>query len=90
MLILFKSGVKKQLKNVPKHIEEKFWSLVKEMKKNPIPARKFDIEKLKGYEHTYRVRLGGYRVIYELRVKEGKIIIHAILSRERAYKKSVR
>ena len=86
MLVLFKSRVKKQLRKLPKHIERKFWSLVEELKKNPIPARKYDIEKLKGYEHTYRVRLGDYRVIYEIQVKEGRIVVHAILPRENVYK----
>ena len=89
MLVLFKSRVKKQLRKLPKYIEEKFWSLVEELKKNPIPARKFDIEKLRGYEHTYRVRLGNYRVIYEIRVKEGKIVIHAVLPGEDVYKRPI-
>ena len=87
MLLRFKSRVKGQLRKVPKYVADKFWKLVDELKRNPLPADKFDIVKLKGYEHTYRVRLGEYRVIYEIRVKEGIIVISAVLPRERAYEK---
>lgn len=86
MRVLFMARVKRQIAKVPKHIAEKFWELVDELKNNPLPVKKYDIKKLRGYEHTYRVRIGDYRVIYEVRVARGEIIIHAILPRERAYK----
>ncbi len=85
MIVLFKSRIKGQLKKLPEHIKRRFWDLVEELKKNPLPLDRFDIVKLKGYEHTYRVRLGGYRVIYEIQVKRGVIVVHSVLPRERAY-----
>ena len=86
MYVRFKTRVKRQIAKVPKHVAKKFWDLLDELKKNPLPIKKYDIAKLKGYEHTYRVRIGDYRVIYEVRVASGDIIIHALLPRERAYK----
>ena len=86
MEVLFKARVKKDLKKVPAYVAERFKKLVKELKVNLIPARKFDVKKLKGFEHTFRVRIGGYRVIYEVCVEDGLIIIHGILPREKAYK----
>lgn len=43
-----------------------------------------DIKKLQGYSNLYRLRIGDYRVIYE--IIDDKIIIDAILPRGEAYK----
>ena len=44
-----------------------------------------DIKKLKGYKNHYRLRVGGYRVLFEL--QEGYVIVvYAILPRKKAYK----
>lgn len=43
-----------------------------------------DIKKLKGYRHYYRLRVGSYRVLFEL--QEGfTIVIFAVLPRKKAY-----
>lgn len=44
-----------------------------------------DIKKLKGYTSLYRLRVGDYRIIYE--VNGDKIIIQGILPRGEAYKR---
>lgn len=43
-----------------------------------------DIKKLQGHSNLYRLRIGDYRVIYQ--VQDGIIIINAVLSRGEAYK----
>ena len=43
-----------------------------------------DIKKLQGYTATYRLRIGGYRIIYS--ITGDTIIIKAILPRGSAYK----
>lgn len=43
-----------------------------------------DIKKLQGYSNLYRLRIGDYRVIYEIWNEE--IIIDAVLPRGEAYK----
>ncbi len=43
-----------------------------------------DIKKLQGYSNLYRLRIGDYRIIYE--VMDDKIIIDAVLPRGEAYK----
>jgi mRNA interferase RelE/StbE len=45
---------------------------------------RLDIKKLKGYRNHYRLRVGEYRVLFELE-KPDKIIIYAILPRKQAY-----
>lgn len=43
-----------------------------------------DIKKLQGYSNLYRLRIGDYRVIYE--VWDERIVIDAVLPRGEAYK----
>ncbi len=45
----------------------------------------YDIKKLKGVKNTYRLRIGGYRIIYAVDFKKSKIFILALSHRERAY-----
>lgn len=58
-------------------------------KKNKVREvfRRFDVVKLRGYENVYRIRIGNLRIIYEVRWKERKILIHFIGPRERAYER---
>ncbi len=46
---------------------------------------KLDIKKLRGYKNHYRIKVGKYRILFELE-KPRKIIIYAILPRKKAYK----
>ena len=46
---------------------------------------KGDIKKLKGYTTKYRLRVGTYRIIYD--VQDNTLIIGAVLPRGDAYKK---
>ena len=47
---------------------------------------KLYIKKLHGYRNHYRIRVGEYRILFELE-KPNKIIVYAILPRKKAYKK---
>ncbi|RLE92294.1 MAG: hypothetical protein DRJ55_04680 [Thermoprotei archaeon] len=46
--------------------KDRLIELFKILKSNPIPYKKYDVAKLKGYRNTYRIRLGKLRVIYEV------------------------
>ncbi|WP_010478925.1 type II toxin-antitoxin system RelE family toxin [Thermococcus zilligii] len=65
--VLVHRNVLRELKDAPESVRKKFGELVEELKFNPVPSEKFDVKKLRGRENTFRVRLGDYRVIYELR-----------------------
>ncbi len=43
-----------------------------------MPAKRYDVKKLKGYEDTYRVRIGRLRIVYEVNWKKKTIIIHFV------------
>ena len=47
-------------------------------------SRRLDIAKLRGYKNQYRLRVGEYRILFELR-PERTIVVYAILPRKVAY-----
>ncbi len=47
-------------------------------------AARLDIKKLKGIKNHYRVRVGDYRILFEL-MPAKRIIVYAVLPREKAY-----
>ena len=36
------------------------------LKDNPYDFQRLDVKKLKGYESRYRLRIGNYRILYEI------------------------
>jgi mRNA interferase RelE/StbE len=83
--VVLHRNVLKSLKHAPDSIKLKFYDLVEELKFNPVPSERFDIKKLKGRGNTFRVRLGEYRVIYELEKDELLILVIKFGKRENVY-----
>jgi len=67
------------------HIKNIF-KAIKSLEENPLPLR---CKKLKGSESSYRIRVGNYRVIYEIDASEKKVTIFHIRHRQDAYKKKM-
>jgi len=40
--------------------------IVSILKLDPVPFRKTDVSKLKGYDGVYRIRVGDLRIVYEV------------------------
>jgi len=76
--------VLKQLEKLPLHVKRRFEEILKILKNYPVPIFKCDVKKMKGYENVYRVRIGDYRLIYQ--IKEKKIYLLGISHRKKAYK----
>jgi mRNA interferase RelE/StbE len=57
-------------------------SKIEELKTNPVPG---DAIPLKGYSHTYRIRLGSIRIIYEIHHNEFVILVIDIGPRGQVY-----
>ncbi|WP_258084275.1 type II toxin-antitoxin system RelE family toxin [Thermococcus thermotolerans] len=83
--VLLHRNVLKKLKDAPENVRKKFGELIEELKFNPVPSEKFDVKKLKGRDNTFRVRLGEYRVIYELQRKKLLILVIKFGKRENVY-----
>ena len=87
---LYRIEVKKRALRVvpllpPAHREHVI-ELISMLETDPVPSRDFDIIKLEGYPSSYRVRLGGIRVVYKVDSVEHVITVSRIESRGRAYK----
>ena len=76
----------KDYRKMPSHIRVRIDGVQMILKTSPVPARQYDIVKLEGVDDTYRVRIGGIRVIYVISRESRGIIIDQISFRGGAYK----
>ena len=58
------------------------------IKNDPVPYKRFDVVKLKGYRNVYRIRIGSIRIVYEVDWEGRRIILHYVGSRKGAYKRA--
>ena len=61
--VKFSKGAKKQLRKLPLDIQERIQTKINDLAIEPRPN---GVKKLQGDDNSYRVRVGDYRVIYEL------------------------
>jgi len=59
------------------------------LKIDPIPFRKADVSKLKGYDNIYSIRVEDLRIVYEVLWADRIITVHYIGAREKAYKRRI-
>ncbi len=84
--VRWKHSARKELKKLPRETIPKIITTVEELSENPYPQGN---KKIIGSEHTYRVRVGDYRIVYS--VESGELVIEIIRVRHRknVYKKPV-
>ena len=80
--IIIPQPVQKQLKSFTKEIQTRLISATQLLMANPHPS---GVKKLKGYENLYRIRVGDYRIIYEVKAKELIILLLNYTHRKDAY-----
>ena len=81
--IEWKKSTRKDLRKLPSVTVDKIIAAVEGLAENPFPH---GVEKLSGSEHAYRIRLGDYRVVYEV-VPESKLVeIQRVRHRKDVYR----
>jgi mRNA interferase RelE/StbE len=81
--LFIEKKAQKQLDNLNLSVKENLKENILKLKGGFLPE--LDIKKLKGYKNHYRLRIGKYRILFEL--QEGpSVMVHAILPRKNAYK----
>ncbi len=81
--IEWKKSTRKDLRKLPANAADKIVEAVEHLSQNPFPH---GVEKLSGSEHAYRIRLGDYRVVYEV-VTESKLVeIQRVRHRKDVYR----
>lgn len=79
-----KRSAAKSLKSIPKNRREKIKKAIYKLKKEPRPP---NCKKLQAAVDLYRIRIGDYRVIYEIRDKELIVLVVVVDHRSKAYRK---
>ena len=81
--ITFAARVEKALLSLPEEIQRRIFEHLQELSQNPFPA---GVRKLKNRD-GYRVRIGDYRIIYDVDTKGSLIVVEVIAHRKDVYRR---
>ena len=82
--IEFRPAARRDLKNLPRDVLDRVSRKISALTENPRPL---GVEKLSGSEEDfYRIRVGDYRVLYEIQDKVLLIIIIKVRHRREVYR----
>jgi mRNA interferase RelE/StbE len=81
MLIELRRSAANDLKSLPKSVNDAIHSKIAELANFPNVS---NVKKLTNFEPAYRLRIGDYRVLFD--VKNDKIVIGRVLHRKKSYK----
>ncbi len=80
--IIIPKLVQKQLDDLSQKQRKRLISAIRLLADEPRPS---GVKKLKGYDKTYRIRVGDYRVIYNIEDQEKLILVLSSIHRKDAY-----
>ena len=81
--IRFKTAARKDLRRVPAKTLSRIVEAIKELGSNPFPS---DAVKLVDADRLYRIRVGDYRVIYEVETEPRTVVVHHVRHRSEVYR----
>ncbi len=81
--IEFAQPAEKQLEDLPSSVQRRVKEKIDSLERNPRPQ---GIDKIAGEEQLYRVRIGDYRVIYQIRDSEHLVLVLHIGGRKDIYR----
>ncbi|PPJ61797.1 type II toxin-antitoxin system RelE family toxin [Cuspidothrix issatschenkoi] len=82
--VIIPNPVEKQLENLSQNINERILEKILSLVENPRPS---GVKKLKGFKNEYRIRVGDYRVRYEIDDENLTVIVLHCSHRKDVYKK---
>jgi len=82
--IKFKSSSAKEFKNLPSNIQKRMGLVLEKIRENP---RMSGVIKLQGDEKLYRIRVGDYRLVFEIDDSQKLIRVTRVRHRQDVYKK---
>ncbi len=80
--VILPKSVQKELDRLPDDVVQRILARLSELETNPRPG---DVKKLKG-RGAWRIRVGDYRVIYEIHDRALQIIVVTIGHRREVYR----
>jgi mRNA interferase RelE/StbE len=78
----FVASAAKEFRDLASNMKHRIGLAVKELSNNPRPI---GVRKLKGYERLYRIRVGHYRVVYEIDDQAKMVLVTRVRRRQEAY-----
>ncbi len=78
-------SAKRELDRLPSHVVERCLEALSFLSQNPF-SEVLAVKKLRGAEPLYRVRLGDYRIVYEVRKKVLLVLVIKIGHRSDIYR----
>jgi mRNA interferase RelE/StbE len=81
--IIVSKSIQKELDNLPNEVKERIYAKISQLSDQPRPD---GVTKLKGYENEYRVRVGDYRVRYEVLDENKTVLLLQCKHRRDVYK----
>jgi len=78
----FSNQSEKFLKKCDKRLRERILEKIKKLRTEPVPHNAVSVI---GEEKTFRIRIGDYRVLYEVKWDKNEILIAVIDKRSRVY-----
>ena len=81
--IVFKPAVERDLRLLHKSIILRVMERIDRLKDDPFPRQ---VSKLTGAERLYRIRVGAYRIVYEVDTQARQVVIHHIRHRREVYR----
>ena len=82
--IIITKSIQKQLDNLPNNIQERVYEKFSQLAEEPRPD---GVVKLKGYDNEYRIRIGDYRLVYEIQDEQLIVLLVQCKHRRDVYKK---
>jgi mRNA interferase RelE/StbE len=80
--LLLTSAADKEIESLPEKVVERLLPAIRELANEPRPR---GCKKLAGTKDTFRIRVGDYRVIYEVHDKEVIVLVIRVTHRKDAY-----
>ena len=81
--VIIKPSAEKQLDKLPKNVRIRVVEKLEELRRNPRPE---GVVKLKGADDLWRIRVGDYRVIYEIQDERLFVFVIRVSHRKDIYK----
>jgi len=82
--LILKQSVEKDFRGLSKNVLVKIFSVIDNLQAEPFPSK---TTKLEGTDKTYRIRVGEYRIIYEVNKTEKIVTILYVRHRREVYRK---
>ena len=82
--VVYKPSIEKDLRSLPKPTVLRVVNQMEKLGEDPFPS---NTVKLEGAKNLFRIRVGDYRLVYEVDRKAQQVIIHHVRHRRDVYRK---